>query len=162
MRRLDCHDRMRRVKRDYSTVLQTVRALIRLVEQNHKYIKIYNLDINEMRAVGGQLHDIYFTRMFASFESSLRHFWRRTVKDTQPGTKQLISLIAARRAVPEDTLNTVQEIRAFRNILMHEEDEVRCRFQIDEAIGPLNTYLASLPLEWQDSLKKPTRKKRPG
>ena len=101
-----------------------------------------------MRAVPEQLHDIYFIRMFACFESDLRHYWRTNVRDTKPLTEQLLSSIAARRGVPQDTLDSVQEIREFRNVLIHEEHEIRRRFTIDEASAHLNTYLARLPLNW--------------
>jgi hypothetical protein len=57
-------------------------------------------------------------------------------------------LIAGRRGVPNDTRDTVQKIREFRNVLIHEENEEKERFTIDEASRHLNTYLARLPLEW--------------
>ena len=101
-----------------------------------------------MRNLEHALHDIYFVQLFASFESSLRGYWRTNVRDTKPLTMQLIAAVAARRGVPDDTRDTVQEIREFRNLLIHEEHEVRHRFTIDEASGHLNTYLARLPLEW--------------
>jgi hypothetical protein len=86
--------------------------------------------------------------MFACFESSLRHYWRASVRDTRPLTEQLISSIAGRRGVPQDTVDAVHEIREFRNCLIHEETEVEERFTIDEASRHLNTFLARLPLKW--------------
>jgi hypothetical protein len=86
--------------------------------------------------------------MFALFESSPRHYWRTNIRDSKPLTQQLISSIAGRLGVPQDTLDKVQEIRKFRNYLLHEEFEVTSSFTIEEASGHLNTYLARLPLEW--------------
>jgi hypothetical protein len=74
MRRIDCHVRIKRVRSNYQAALQTVTTLIHLVEQRPEYLYDFNLDLVEMRAVSVQLHDIYFARMFASFESSLRHY----------------------------------------------------------------------------------------
>jgi hypothetical protein len=147
MRRLDCHNAIKQVKSRFQTALQTVSVLIGMVIEQPEFLYIYNLDLAEMRALAAELHDIYFTRMFACFESSLRHFWRTTIRDTKPRTEHLISSIAARLGVPQDTLDAVQEIRTFRNYLIHEEHEVQKRYTIDEASGPLNTYLARLPLE---------------
>jgi hypothetical protein len=107
-----------------------------------------DLSLTELRSLAQELHDVYFVRMFACFESSLRHFWRTTIKNSKPLTRQLLSSIAGRLGVPQDTLDTVQEIRDFRNYLIHEEHEVKRRFTIVEASGHLNTYLARLPLEW--------------
>jgi hypothetical protein len=148
MRRLDCHGRIKQVTSNYQTALRTVRTLIRLVEQQPELLRNYGLDLIEMRDVADQLHEIYFSRMFACFESSLRDFWRAKVKVTKPLTEHLISSIAARRGVPQDTLDIVQEIRDFRNSLIHDEHSASRQFTIDEAIPHLNTYLARLPLEW--------------
>jgi hypothetical protein len=148
MRRLDCHDSIKQVEFSYETALQTVTAMISLVEKQPAYLRIYHLDLNHMRTLAQELHDLYFVRMFACFESSLRHYWRISVRDTKPSTGQLLSLIAGRRSVPQDTLDGVQEIRNFRNYLIHEEHEVGRRLSIDESSKLLNEYLARLPLKW--------------
>jgi hypothetical protein len=148
MRRLDCHDFIKQLTSNYRTALRTVTTLIRLAEERPEYLRNYNLDLIEMRAVAAQLHDLYFSRIFAHFESCLRHYWRADVRDTKPMTEQLISSIAARRGVPQDTLDIVQEIRDFRNFLIHEEHEPRMRYTIDESIKHLNTYIFRLPIEW--------------
>lgn len=148
MLRLDCHDRIKQVKSRYETARQTVNMLISLVKQQPQYLYDNNLSLMELQALEEELHSVYFIRMFACFESSLRHYWRTSVKNTKPQTKQLLSSIAGRRGVPQDTLGVVHEIREFRNFLIHEEHEVGKQFTIDEAIGQLNTYLARLPLQW--------------
>lgn len=148
MRRLDCHDRIKQVKGSYRTALQTVNVLVELAEQQPQLVSQHDLNVAALRALARELHDIYFARMFASFESSLRHYWRTKVKDTKPWTEQLLSAIAGRRGVPQDTLDTVQKIRDFRNFLIHGEREVETRFTLDEASGHLNTFLARLPVEW--------------
>jgi hypothetical protein len=91
-----------------------------------------------MRALPQELHDVYFARMFACFESDLRHFWRTTVRDTKPLTEQLLSAIAARRQIPQDRLDNVQWIREFRNHLIHGDQGFTRPFTIDEAGSHLN------------------------
>lgn len=148
MRRMDCHDRIKEVTRGHEAAVQTVQLLILLVTAQPALLFRGDLDLPELRVLVPQLHDIYFVRMFASFESSLRHYWRTGIRDSKPLTVQLIASIAARRGVPDDTRDTVQEIREFRNCLIHEEHEARRRFSMLEASGHLNTFLARLPLEW--------------
>ena len=148
MRRQDCHERIRQVKGNYRTALQTVSVLIDIVQERPDIIHKHALDLRAMRALAQELHDIYFTRMFACFESSLRYYWRTSVRNTKPSTEQLISSVAGRLAVPRDSLDMVQEIRCFRNYLIHEQQEEPRRFSMDEASGHLNTFLARLPLEW--------------
>ncbi len=148
MRRKRCFDRIDQVVSHYQTAVQAVRLLIRLAEDQPKYLRDNNLDLNELRALLEEFHEVYFARMFACFEADLRHFWRTTVRDTKPLTEQLLSSIAGRRTVPQDVLAAVHEIREFRNYLLHEEHEARRPITIDEGSRRMNAFLAWLPLEW--------------
>src|SRR5262249_55436618 len=142
MRRKECFDRVEQVVRHYQTAVQTVTVLIRLAEDQPDYLRKYKLDLREMRALPQELDVVYFARMFALFESDLRHFWRTTVRDTKPLTEHLLSAIAARRQIPQDPLDHVQSIREFRNHLIHGDQEFTRSFTIGEASGYLNAYLA--------------------
>ena len=148
MRCSDCHDRIKLVHSNYETALRIVTAMIRLVEEKPQYLRIYHLDLLDMRALAKELHDAYFVRMFAAFESGLRHYWCASGRHSKPPTGQLLSSIAARRRIPREALDDVQEIRHFRNYLVHEEHDVVRRFTIAESSQLLNRYLARLPLEW--------------
>lgn len=148
MHRLDCHDRIKRVKGRLEAALQTVQALRDLGAQQPQYLYRYHLDLAVIRALDTELRDVYFVRMFACFESSLRHYWQAEVRDTSPPTEVLLSSIAVRCGVPQSILDAVQEIRDFRNHLIHEEHQITRRFTMDDAMRQLNTYLARLPLKW--------------
>jgi hypothetical protein len=148
MRCLDCHARVKQVQRSYEAALQTVNLVIAMVESDPDILYENDINIRDLRAIGQELHDAYFARMFAYFESSVRHYWRARVRDTKPSTEVLLNSLAGRRGIPQDTLDVVQEIRDFRNRLVHEELAVTKRFTIAEASKHLNTYLARLPLEW--------------
>lgn len=148
MRRRDCHERINQVKGSFQTAFRTVNALIRIATDEPKYLYNHDLDLGAMRDLVRELGDLYFVRMFACFESSLRHYWRATVRNTKPLTEQLISSVAGRRGVPQDTVDAVHEIREYRNYLTHEETEINKRFTMEEASSHLNTFLARLPLQW--------------
>jgi len=107
MRRHDCHNAIKEVKSSYQTALQTVNVLIDIVENQPEYLYDNNLSLSELRSLAQELHDIYFSRLFACFESSLRHYWRTKIKDSKPSTQQLLSSIAGRLGVSQDTLDTV-------------------------------------------------------
>jgi hypothetical protein len=123
MRRKECFDRIKQVVHHYQTAVQTVRVLIRLAEDQPKYLHEHELDLKQMRALPQELHDIYFARMFACFETDLRHYWRTAVRDTKPLTEHLLSAIAARRTIPQATLDNIHWIREFRNHLIHGEQD---------------------------------------
>ena len=151
MRRQDCFDKLKDVKGCYEAAIRTLREFIRIAQQEPSYLHENDLNLTELRLLLLELRGIYFTRLFASFESSLRHFWRTTIRETKPLTEQLINALAGRLGVRQDTLDSVHEIRAFRNHLIHEENEDRQQFvitTIDEASKHLNTFFSRLPLEW--------------
>jgi hypothetical protein len=148
MRREHCHRRINQVVLSYRTVLQTVEVLIQLAKSDPKYLHVNKLELSALQALTGELHDVYFVRVFACFESDLRHYWRTSVRDTKPPTEQLLSSIAARCGIPQNKINAVHDVRVFRNFLIHEEHEIRERLTIDDALKALNGYLAWLPLEW--------------
>src|SRR5438067_626672 len=121
MLRLDCHNRIKQVKSSHDAALQTVKVLIQIVISEPDYLYDNDLSMSALRGLLDELHDVYFARMFACFESSLRHYWVNTIRDSKPPAKVLLSSLAGRHGVPQDTLDTVHEIREFRNSLMHEE-----------------------------------------
>jgi hypothetical protein len=149
MLRLDCHTRLKQVKGSYDTALQTVNVLMGIVRSDPTILYANDLKMADIQALAIELHKVYFTRLFACFESSLRLYWQTIRPGRRPSTEQLLSSIARRHGVPQDTLDTANEIRNFRNYLIHEENEPEPKtFTIDEAMSPLNTYIARLPNEW--------------
>jgi hypothetical protein len=148
MLRKDCYRSMVQVSLSHRTALQAVALLIRLARDEPRYLRRSSLNLGSLQDLLDELHDVYFIRIFACFESALRHFWRATVRDTRPPTEQLLSLIAARRSIPQATLDAVHEARQYRNFLIHEEHEIRERMPIEDATAAMNAYLARSPLEW--------------
>jgi hypothetical protein len=126
-----------------------VRTLIELGALHLDHLREKNLDLTELRDIEIQLHDIDFARFFACFDNTLRNYWKFGLKKkTVPSTESLISSISARRQIPQDLVDIVQEIRDFRNSVVHDEHEVKRRIGIDEASRQLNTFLSRLPLQW--------------
>jgi len=150
MRRLDCHGRIKAVRSRYHAARRALTVTIRLAEQQPGLLFENELDIGDLKMAANELEEIYFTRMFAAFESSLRDYWTARVRATRPLTEVLLNSVAARHSVPREKLDEVHEIRRFRNCPIHEELEFAetRRFTIDDASGPLNEFLARLPLNW--------------
>lgn len=86
MRRLDCHDRLKNVRRGYEAATRTVNVVIRFVKENPAVGREIDLTVSDLRTVASELHDVYFARMFASFESSIRHYWA-SIRKTKPLTE---------------------------------------------------------------------------
>jgi hypothetical protein len=148
MRRKECQDRLEQVFSQYETASRMADVLIRLAEERPKNLQGYNLDPSRMRTVRDGFDEMYFTRMFAWFESDLRHYWRTNGKVTRPLTEQLLASIAQRNGIPITVLAAVDEVREFRNYLIHGEHEARGPITIDEARRRMNAFLTWLPRKW--------------
>ena len=90
MRRIDCHDAIKQVRSNHQNTLQTVNLLLTLVSQQPELLFDANITVAQMRAFAAELHDVYFARMFACFESSLRHYWRAKIRKSKPSTEQWV------------------------------------------------------------------------
>jgi hypothetical protein len=70
MRRIDCHSRIKEVRSNYETALQAVNVLIGMVMEQSAHPSHYDYNLPTLRSLARELHDVYFARMFACFESS--------------------------------------------------------------------------------------------
>ncbi len=149
MRRLDGHDQLKQVSRSYSTASRAIQLLNELCRENPNHLRRGNIDLIQLLEVSTQLHEVYFVRLFANFESILRDYWKEGLKrKSRPVTEQLVKSVAARRQIPQDILDLIQQIRNFRNSLVHDEHQAHRPFTIEEASRQLNTFLARLPDQW--------------
>ena len=148
MRLLDCHARLNAVKRSFLTARATVDAFSSLAEADPDHLDDLGITIQELHQLAAELEGMYFLRLFAAFESCIRDYWRRGVRNTKPLTEILISSLATRRGVPQDVLDEVQQIRDYRNSLTHDDHETVRSYTLEEAGRYLNTFLARMPRDW--------------
>jgi|SRR5579864_5339407 len=148
MHHFDHHTSLKQVESRYETAIRAIEALKKILQEQPKYLKKFDLDLIELAALHSELHEIYFTRLFARFESTLRGYWRTKRKKTRPMTKVLLNSIGNQRGVEADTLEIVQEIRVYRNSLIHEENKASRQFKLHEASRHLHKYLSRLPRKW--------------
>lgn len=153
MRKYEWHERLKEVLRNYETALRTVEVFRRLAASNPDLLFDNDLSLREIDDVLHQLGVLYFTRLYACFESALRHFWRCEVRNTRPSTEVLIDSIAARRGVSQDALDDVHDVREFRNYLIHEDYSPSRQFTIQEASKCLHMFISRLPETWSDTFK---------
>ena len=148
MRRADCHARIKQAERDHDDIISSLRMVAASTAPRAHLPGPGELTPQRLASLVEGIADLYFLRMFAHFESTLRHYWRAKGRATRPSTQALIDALARRVEVPQVTLDAAQMIRAFRNFLVHEEHDIVAPIRIDHAVRVLNTYLARLPLEW--------------
>jgi hypothetical protein len=107
------------------------------------------LRLRNLQHAAENLDFTYLIRLFAEFETGLRSFWS-TFRVTNPPVRDLIEGVAARskRVVPQVTISNAHLVRKYRNLLVHESDEVADVISIDVARSYLCTFFSYLPKQW--------------
>jgi hypothetical protein len=70
------------------------------------------------------------------------------MRATRPMAEHLINAIGAVRHIPDHTTRRVHEVRNYRNVLVHERDDVVDPIPVPECRSRLCTYFDRLPIEW--------------
>ena len=95
------------------------------------------------------LEATYIIRLFAEFETALREAWGRAYRKTShPRTIELLEAFAARCSVPPKLYASVDDVRRYRNALVHEEDLAATAIPIADAGKTLRRFLSWLPTNW--------------
>lgn len=115
--------RVRTVLREYRTARVALGILGRQLQQDPSSLERHGLKPTDFRSLQDHLTGTYAVRAFAEFESGLRDVWKHTVRDTHPKTVELIDSLAARRSIPATSLHETQQVREYRNSLVHEDAE---------------------------------------
>lgn len=106
------------------------------------------LSLADVRLSLGRLEITYIHRLFATYEAILRDFWLKGVgRPTEPDLKPLMDSIASRRRIDARTLADAHNLRRFRNILVH-RNEQRPPFDFGQCLRVLNLYVRYLPERW--------------
>jgi hypothetical protein len=101
----------------------------------------------DVHATRERLEGTYLIRLFAEFETGVRSFWR-TLRRSRPQTKALLDSVGAQRSISFPTVDAVQQVRMFRNSLVHEKTEQVETVTLADARKRLCTYFSFLPFEW--------------
>ncbi len=87
--------------------------------------------------------------MDAEFEVNLRDAWRNEYRrTTRPRMWDLILSISALNKVKEEWRDQVDEVRTYRNSLIHSGLGDERPVPIAQALSRLVRYLSRLPLDW--------------
>ena len=93
----------------------------------------------------------YIIRLFAEFETAIRHFWSSSRQTDPPyRTQDLIDGVAARTWVRPDRLENTHLVRRYRNEILHVDMDGNSEFtlSISDARQFLCQFLSYLPRDW--------------
>jgi hypothetical protein len=103
---------------------------------------------SELKRCKDNLEITYALRLFAEFEGVLRDYWNMGIKKkSRPDMQPLMESIARRRGMIDDDLYAADEIREFRNKIIHENLRSP-RFDFPQCVRALGKYIAWLPQQW--------------
>ena len=148
MTRTAAFDQLRRVRNELNASRHALSEVLRLWDDAALHPPADGLTPRDMRLCSEHLDLTYVLRLFAAFEALVRDYWRLGIgRDTRPDLEPLLDSIARRRGMDEVTRNAVQELRVFRNRIMHEDLRV-LRFAFSECASRFARFVSWLPQEW--------------
>jgi hypothetical protein len=112
-------DRIKRAEREFRVARLAVLHFSDLTRSDPTFLPT-DLRHSDLGRASESLEEAYALRLFALFETALRHRWS-TVRPTHPPVSDLIQALASRCRVPEEYRQDVHEVREYRNSLVHEE-----------------------------------------
>ena len=110
-------------------------------------ILLGNLRHGEIVVAANNLEGTYLIRLFAEFETGARQCWTANW-GTDPRTVDLLDGLAARRGIPDTQRDNAHLVRAYRNALLHEREEMPEIVPIALARSHLCTFFSFLPPRW--------------
>jgi hypothetical protein len=146
-KRDDWLTQIKAVEREYGT---TWFATDRLREEARRDPTVLRRKLapRDLSEASGNLEATYLIRLFAVFESGLRHFWQAQKPNRRPRTQHLLDGVASVRGIPNDLLVNAHTVRKYRNNLVHEQDEDAAAVAIATARSHLCHFFSRLPPEW--------------
>lgn len=113
------------------------------------FLAPHELRSRDARNLRAHLEGTYVIRLCAEFEAGLRDAWRNAFgRQTQPPLRDLLAAMAARRLVHQDALDRADEVREYRNALVHEGAPDAAAIPIAEVRRHLCRFFSRLPSRW--------------
>ncbi len=142
-------DRIVAVEREYQAASVAADLLQEQLDANPAFLATHELRSRDARHLRAHLEGTYVIRLGAEFEAGLRDAWQNAFgRPTQPPLRDLLAAVAARRLVPQDTLDRADEVREYRNALVHEGASDAAPVSIADVRRHLCRFFSRLPSRW--------------
>jgi hypothetical protein len=140
--------RIKAVERQHAAIRFATERVLEAVRQDPTILQ-RALEPRDIREASDHLEATYLVRLFAEFESGLRHFWQVARPNRRrTRTEHLLNGIAAARGIPTEFLDNAHTVRKYRNNLVHEREEAVDPVPIALARRHLCLFFSRLPPEW--------------
>ena len=148
-KKTDRCERMKSVEREYQVAEKARTALEEALTYHSGLLTASGLTAVDLRTYRSKLHDTYFIRLFAEFETGLKDYWKNGLRE-DPSTRimDVISSIGAKLRILDAWRINAHAARKWRNRLIHEEDAEGDPVTLTEARRYLGRFFGSLPENW--------------
>lgn len=148
-KKTDRCERIKAVEREYQVAELARIALEDALTQHSGLLSAGNLTVVDLRNYRSKLHDTYFIRLFAEFETGMKDYWTNGLgQDPRTRIMDVISSVGARCNIIAAWRINVHSARKYRNRLIHEEDAVAESVTVTQARRDLGRFFGSLPENW--------------
>ncbi|NLY01195.1 MAG: hypothetical protein GXY83_34320 [Rhodopirellula sp.] len=141
-------ERIRAVEREYLAARAAVRLLVGRLRADPAWGESEGWRARDGVNLSENIEGTYVLRLYAEFEAGLRDAWVHLVRDNHPPMRDLMVAMANQR-IPQDWLDEADEVRAYRNSLVHEGDVADAmRISLVDVRSRLCRYFSRLPEDW--------------
>jgi len=148
-KKTDRSERMKSVEREYQVAEMARAALEEALAQQSDLLTAVRLTVVDLRTFRSRLHDTYFIRLFAEFETGLKDYWKNGLgRDPNTRIMDVIASVGAHHRIIDAWRINVHAARKWRNRLIHEEDAEGDPMTLTEARRHLGRFFGCLPENW--------------
>jgi hypothetical protein len=149
-KKTDRSERMKAVEREYQVAELAREALEDALARHSGLLTAGRLTVVDLRTYRNKLHDTYFIRLFAEFETGLKDYWKNGLnEDPRTRIMDVIDSVTARhRGIIDAWRINVHAARRYRNHLIHEEDAEAVPVTVTDARRYLGRFFGCLPENW--------------
>jgi hypothetical protein len=148
-KKTDRSERMKSVEREYGVAETARAALEEALTQHSGLLTAKGLTVVDLRTYRSKLHDTYFLRLFAEFETGLKDYWKNGLRrDPKTRIMDVINSVGAHHRILDAWRINVHAARKYRNRLIHEEDAEGDPVTLPEARRYLGRFFGYLPDDW--------------
>lgn len=146
-------DRLAAIEVEYRFAALSVNDLRARVRADPTRLRRERLTLTDVDACSGNLEATYVIRLFAEFEVPLRLYWRDVRRRRRTwqtiGAQDLIERAATYLRVPDQVRREAQEVREFRNSLVHRAAaHPASPLPLRHCYSCLRHFLSRLPVWW--------------
>jgi hypothetical protein len=141
---------IQKVESEHSYARLAIQLLEDEVHHKSEFANRHALNLGPLQNLQQNLSHTYVVRLYAEFESGLRAYWRDWLNrsDRNQPMADLLWSITTSHLIPTDVYRCADQVRVFRNSLVHEGAVPTVTFSLPECRHHLCNFLGFLSPRW--------------